>query len=77
MNNTCIEVLSPAGSKESLEAAVRAGADAVYLAGKLYGARAFANNFSEEELIEALDYAHMLSKKIYLTFSKNFNIIFL
>lgn len=61
------EILAPAGDFSCLVAAFNAGADAVYLAGKSYGARAFANNFSEEELVEALDYAHMLSKKIYLT----------
>ena len=61
------EILAPAGDFECLKAAFNAGADAVYLAGKAYGARAFANNFEEDELIEALDYAHMLSKKIYLT----------
>jgi len=61
------EILAPAGDFSCLVAAFNAGADAVYLAGKSYGARAFANNFSEEELIESLDYAHMLSKKIYLT----------
>lgn len=48
-------------------AAFNAGADAVYLAGKSFGARAFANNFEETELTEALDYAHLFSKKIYLT----------
>lgn len=61
------ELLAPAGDFTCLKAAFNAGADAVYLAGKSFGARAFANNFEEDELIEALDYAHMLSKKIYLT----------
>lgn len=61
------ELLAPAGDSTCLKAAFNAGADAVYLAGKSFGARAFANNFEEEELVEALDYAHLFSKKIYLT----------
>ena len=61
------ELLAPAGDFACLRAAFNAGADAVYLAGKSFGARAFANNFEEEELIEALNYAHLLKKKIYLT----------
>ena len=61
------ELLAPAGDFACLRAAFNAGADAVYLAGKSFGARAFANNFEEEELIEALNYAHLLNKKIYLT----------
>lgn len=62
-----IELLSPAGSAESLRAAVNAGADAIYLGGKKYGARAFANNFSDRELLDAIDYVHLHGKKIYLT----------
>lgn len=54
-----IELLAPVGSKESLVAAVESGADAVYLAGKLFGARAYAANFENEELKEAIDFAHM------------------
>lgn len=61
------ELLAPAGDYASLIAAFNAGADAVYLAGKQFGARAFANNFEEEELLQALDYAHLHGKKIYLT----------
>ena len=61
------ELLAPAGDFACLRAAFNAGADAVYLAGKSFGARAFANNFEEDELIEALKYAHLLKKKIYLT----------
>lgn len=61
------ELLAPAGDFSCLTAAFNAGADAVYLAGKSFGARAFAGNFETEELIEALDYAHLFSKKIYLT----------
>lgn len=61
------ELLAPAGDYASLIAAFNAGADAVYLAGKQFGARAFANNFEEAELLQALDYAHLHGKKIYLT----------
>ena len=61
------ELLSPAGNMECLKAAVIAGADAVYLAGRRFGARASAENFSDEELISALDYAHTYNKRIYLT----------
>ncbi len=61
------ELLAPAGDFSCLLAAFNAGADAVYLAGKSFGARAFAGNFETEELTEALDYAHLFSKKIYLT----------
>ena len=60
-----LELLSPAGSFDALRAAVQNGADAVYLAGKQFGARAYAGNFSEEELLQALDYAHLHGKKIY------------
>lgn len=61
------ELLAPAGDPSCMAAAFNAGADAVYLAGKSFGARAFAGNFETQELVEALDYAHLLSKKIYLT----------
>lgn len=61
------ELLAPAGDFSCLTAAFNAGADAVYLAGKSFGARAFAGNFETEELVEALRYAHLFSKKIYLT----------
>ena len=61
------ELLSPAGNMDCLKAAITAGADAVYLAGKKYGARASADNFDDNELIEALDYAHSYDRKIYLT----------
>lgn len=62
-----IEILAPAGSYESLKAAIAAGADAVYVGGSRFGARAYANNFAEEELLEAIDYVHLHGKKIYLT----------
>ena len=61
------EVLAPAGSYECMLAAFNAGADAVYVGGQMFGARAFANNFSTEELIQAIDFAHLHGKKIFLT----------
>ena len=64
-----VELLAPAGDMASLTAAVNAGADAVYLGGKLFGARAFAQNFDNEELIEALHFVHLFGKKLYLTFN--------
>lgn len=61
------ELLAPAGSPQALKAAVAAGADAVYLSGKRFGARKFAANFDEKELKEAVDYAHLHSVKVYVT----------
>ena len=61
------ELLAPVGSYESLIAAIEAGADAVYLSGKKYGARVYANNFNDEELIEAIKYAHIYGVKVYVT----------
>lgn len=61
------ELLAPAGSFEIMKAVIAAGADAVYVGGDLFGARAYANNFSREELLEAIDYAHLHGKKLYLT----------
>ncbi len=62
-----VELLSPSGNFECLKAAINNGANAVYLGGKNFSARAFANNFSEEELIEAVKYAHLRNVKIYVT----------
>ena len=62
-----IEILAPVGSEEMLHAAVFSGADAVYLGGQRFGARAFAGNFSREELLEGLSLAHLWNRKIYLT----------
>ena len=62
-----LELLSPAGSYEGFKAALSAGADAVYLGGSLFGARAYARNFSEKELLDAIDEAHILNRKLYLT----------
>lgn len=61
------ELLAPAGDFTSLKAAILAGCDAVYLGGKLFGARAFSNNFSNDELIEAIKYAHLYGVKVYVT----------
>ena len=61
-----IELLSPVGNMECLKAAVIAGADAVYLSGKLFGARSFAGNFTNEELIDAIKYAHLNGVKVYV-----------
>lgn len=62
-----LELLSPAGSYEGFLAAVSAGADAVYLGGRAFGARAYAQNFSDEEIIQAIDTAHIYNKRVYLT----------
>lgn len=62
-----IELLAPVGSREALVAAVESGADAVYLAGKMFGARASAPNFSDEELAEAVRLAHLRSVLVYVT----------
>lgn len=67
MERRKIEILAPAGSLESLYASLRMGADAVYVGTKRFGARAFADNPGIEELQEALYYAHLRDKKIYLT----------
>ena len=67
-----VEILAPAGSYQSLEAAVHAGADAVYIGGTRFGARAFADNLTEEELLSAIDYVHLHGKKIYLTINTLF-----
>lgn len=62
-----VEVLAPAGSFDIMKAVIRAGADAVYLGGDMFSARAFAGNLNKEELIEAIEYAHIFDRKIYLT----------
>ena len=70
MNSTTAqkaEILAPAGSFECMKAAFLAGADAVYAGGAMFGARASAVNFSGEELLDAIDYAHLHGKKFYLT----------
>jgi len=62
-----MEVLAPAGSIESLKAAILGGADAIYLGGMRFGARKFAQNFSDEELAGAVDLAHSKGAKVYVT----------
>ena len=62
-----VEILAPAGNMDCFRAAIKADADAVYMAGKQFGARAYAGNFTTEEFIEALNIAHLHDKKIYLT----------
>ena len=61
------ELLAPAGSVETMYAAFAAGADAVYIGGSRFGARAYADNAESEPLLEAIDYAHLHGKKLYLT----------
>ncbi|MDD1703376.1 MAG: DUF3656 domain-containing protein [Methanoregula sp.] len=61
------ELLAPAGSKEALRAAISAGADAVYMSGKRFGARKFAPNFSDEDLAWAIEYAHARGVRVYVT----------
>lgn len=65
--NKIPELLAPAGNLETFYSVINAGADAVYLGGELFGARAYANNFSTQELLLAIDYAHLWNKKVYLT----------
>lgn len=66
------EILAPAGSAEALRAAIYAGADAVYLGGSRFGARAYADNFDSEALLEAIEYAHLYGVKVYLTINTLF-----
>lgn len=63
----CPELLAPAGDFEALKAAVQNGANAVYLAGKHFGARRYARNFSDEELVEAIKYCHVRDVAVYVT----------
>ena len=67
MDRRKAEILAPAGSFECLEAAMSAGADAVYVGGDQFSARAYAHNFDQDELIRAIDYVHLLGRKLYLT----------
>ena len=62
-----IELLCPVGNKEMLYSAIHNGADAVYLAGKEYGARKYSNNFSKEEIVEAIKYSHLYGVLVYVT----------
>lgn len=61
------EILAPAGDAECFRAAINAGADAVYTGGNKFGARAYAGNFEEKELVDAIDFAHLRGAKVYLT----------
>ena len=62
-----VELLAPAGNFDCLKAAINNGANAVYLGGKNFSARAYANNFDKDELISAIEYAHLNDVKIYVT----------
>ena len=62
-----VELLSPVGNMETLPFAIHNGCDAVYFAGKKFGARKFANNFDSDEIIEAIKYCHLYGVKVYMT----------
>lgn len=61
------ELLAPAGDYTCFQAALKAGADAVYIGGQRFGARAYAGNFSDAEVVDALKEAHFYGKRLYLT----------
>ena len=65
-NGNHVELLAPAGNPDSFYGSVNAGADAVYLGGNRFGARAYAENFKTEELLECIRYGHLQNRKIYL-----------
>ena len=67
MRRDAVEILAPAGSWESMAAAFNAGADAVYIGGSRFGARAFADNLDEARMVEAIRYAHLHGRKLYMT----------
>ena len=67
MNRKQVEILAPAGSYESMKAAVNAGADAVYIGGSRFGARAYAENLDEETMLKAIDYVHLHGCRLYMT----------
>lgn len=72
-----IELLSPAGDMNKLKTALYFGADAVYIGGKTFSLRALAGNFTNEEILQAVEFAHSLNKKVYVTvniFGKNSDI---
>ena len=62
-----VELLAPAGGYETMVGAFNAGADAVYLGGAKFGARAYADNFDTQQVLDAISYAHLFGKKIYMT----------
>jgi len=65
--SSLLEILSPAGSMDSLKAAINAGCDAMYIGGTSFGARASANNLVEDDMLRAIDYAHVHGKNLFLT----------
>ena len=67
MEKRQVEILAPAGSFDSMKAAVAAGADAVYMGGRRFGARAYADNPDEKGLLEAIDYVHLHGRRLYMT----------
>lgn len=67
MERRQVEILAPAGSFESMKAAAMAGADAVYIGGNRFGARAYADNLEEDRMKEAIDYMHLHGKRLYMT----------
>ena len=64
---TMLELLMPAGNLKKLKTAFHFGADAVYIGGKSFSLRAFADNFSDEEIAESVRFAHAIGKKVYVT----------
>ncbi|MCD7806853.1 MAG: hypothetical protein LUH19_05865, partial [Lachnospiraceae bacterium] len=70
MKEKRVELLAPAGSLESLLGAIYAGADAVYVGGEKFSARAYADNLDTETLCECIRYAHLFGRKIYLKQNK-------
>uniref|UniRef100_UPI004055B1AB peptidase U32 family protein n=1 Tax=Acetatifactor sp. TaxID=1872090 RepID=UPI004055B1AB len=67
MQRNRVELLAPAGNMEGFYGAIHAGADAIYLGGSRFGARAYADNFTTEELVSCIRYAHLWERKVYLT----------
>ena len=62
-----LELLAPAGNREKLETALYFGADAVYMAGKAFGLRAYCDNFDNDQLADAVRFCHARGKKAYVT----------
>ena len=67
MKREKVELLAPAGNVEAFYGAIHAGADAVYLGGEKFGARAYADNFTTQQLVECIRYAHIFGRRVYLT----------
>lgn len=67
MKRKQVELLAPAGNKEAFYGAMNAGADAIYLGGNKFGARAYADNFSTDDILKCIHYAHLMNRKVYLT----------